>query len=125
MEKQTIIIKTNIYMTDIDEELRKSNMRICWIGELIGTRTNGDTQLCDIIVPIMRESEIVDNIRLILPRKYISLKGDNSISAIALDDVDSFIMTVKPKAEDLELIYKHGFYLTDFDIDKRYVFERL
>ena len=83
MEKQTIIIKTNIYMTDIDEELRKSNMRICWIGELIGTRTNGDTQLCDIIVPIMRESEIVDNIRLILPRKYISLKGDDSISAIA------------------------------------------
>ena len=135
MEHQTVVIKTNIYMTDIDEELKKSDMRIGWIGELINTRTNGDTQLCDVVVPILRKSDIVDSIKLILPRKYISFNalqkevalkkdGDN-VSAIALDDVDSFIMTVKPKGEELELIYKHGFYLTDFDIGKRYVFERL
>lgn len=135
MGHQTVVIRTNIYMTDIDEELKKSDMRIGWIGELIGTRTSGDTQLCDVIVPILRKLEIVDKIKLTLPSKYISYNiiqkdvaskkdGDN-VYGMALDDVDSFIMTVKPKAEDLELIYKHGFYLTDFDIDKRYVFERL
>jgi hypothetical protein len=133
MEHCTVVIKTNIYMTDIDKELKKSNMRIGWIGELIGTRTRGETRLCEVVAPILHKSEIVDNIKLILPSEYISYdliksesieSNNNNVSAIELDNVDSFIMTIRPKDEELKIIYENKFRLTDV-YEGRYTFERL
>ena len=68
------LININTYMIDIDNELRKQNCRLCWVGDIISiVQKEGKNVLYEVKIPIMDcdTNEPIYYLKFYLPKKYI------------------------------------------------------
>ena len=88
------IIRTNQYMSDIDNILKKNGYRICWCGEILShMQSMGNNIISLIRIPIVKveDKKVYGSIDLQLPNDYFSISSCTDDDVISLVNLDNAI----------------------------------